>query len=887
MTTLARRDKTNLSPSPTRFIGRAQELDRLTALFGDEGERLVTIYGPAGTGKTRLAEALAERMLGEYGAPGLGGVWVIDLSEATDVAEICAAVSDALRVPPYPSSDAETAATVTARVIAARGPVVLVLDNFEHLVAHAEATVGAWRQAAPEVRLLVTSREPLRLAGEVRFELAPLPLPDDDPGTDSDAMALLVDRIRARDPSFHLDDATTPLAATIVRRLEGIPLALELAASRIALLGLAGFIDRLQSTLDMLVADARDASRRHTTLRAALESSWSLLDATERDALAGCAVFRGGFPAEAALAVLAPGADDGDALGVLQSLRDKSLVRRDADGHGTRPARFRLFEAVRELADGKLDDQARAQTRARHAAFFLDAAQQWCAQTRGEGGAEAIAALAAERDNLLATHAYFAETGEVEALVRTALAIDTVAAIRGPLTPHASLLDRTITATVGHEIPTAQLARLHRARGRVRAATGRAEAALRDLDVALTLASDCADERLQAEVLVDLAIGHHQRREASTAQILYERALVHARACAATDIEGRILGNLGALDHDRRRLDEASAHYLEALALLREAGELRLEAIHVANLGLVEQERGNFDRARARFETALQLLTDLGDIRLEAIVLGNLGTLEHEVGDPQAARRVHERALAILRDVGDRRSEALCLGRLCRANAALGWIADATACAQAAERIVSRVPDPLVSEALAIDRAFVWVAAASEAGPEHEAALQRVHEVLRAARTPTVQRAAWIELSDDVRAGVRLLEASLRRQGRPPAVTRQGSALIVGPDATWLQAPEQSEPQDLSRRTALRLIVSALVEQHRANPGEVLSLDELLAAGWPGQKVVPTAAANRVYVALSALRKMGLRGHLLSRDGGYLIDPALPVDRVHASLPAS
>jgi tetratricopeptide (TPR) repeat protein len=351
-------------------------------------------------------------------------------------------------------------------------------------------------------------------------------------------------------------------------------------------------------------------------------------------------------------------------------------------------------------------------------------------------------------------------------------------------------------------------------------------------------------------------------------------------------VEGRILGNLGALHHDRRRFDQASAFYRDALAILQEIGDQRLESIHVSNLGILEQERGELARARTHYDAALDLLARLGDRRLEAIVLGNLGTLEHEEGRLPAARHAHERALQILREAGDGRSETLCLGRLCRANAALGWVEDARSCVAAAERWLGRWPDPLVGQTIALDRAFLEVAEARAALGSGDAStaggkLASARARLEAVRTPTGDDPAWIDRSDDIRAGVRLLEAELATAaaGSEPVAARRGTALAIGPEGAWLQLPGE-EAQDLRRRKALRLILLRLVEEHEKNPGAGVSLELLLSAGWPGERVVASAGANRVYVALTALRKLGLRKLLLSQDDGYLLDPALPVEHV-------
>jgi hypothetical protein len=271
---------------------------------------------------------------------------------------------------------------------------------------------------------------------------------------------------------------------------------------------------------------------------------------------------------------------------------------------------------------------------------------------------------------------------------------------------------------------------------------------------------------------------------------------------------------------------------------------------------------------------------------LLALVAGNLGNLEHEEGKAHDARRCHEEALGRLREVGDRRSEALALGRLARANATLAWLDDARSCLAAADRLLTRYPDPLVSAALEVDRGFVDVAEARVARGRGEVeAGERLVAAARArianASRPTDDGAlSWLAQSDDIRTAVRILEHELQSFATPiaDAAPRRGSALLVGPEARWMRPPS-SDVQDLRKRKALRLLLEALVVQHRDHPGAGLTLDALLAAGWPGERVVPAAGANRVYVALTTLRKLGLRGLLLSQDDGYLLDPAVPVER--------
>ena len=882
------RASTNLRPPPTRFVGRTVELSQLVGLVSG-GQRLITVFGPGGTGKTRTAVALCEQLLDEYA--GLGGVWLCELASVRDLQGVCETIARTLGIPPAAAGSDEESVRRLGAAMADRGPMLLLLDNFEQLVELASSTIAVWLAEAPELRLVVTSREHLRLRGELRFELSPLALPaPGQPATESEAVELFVERIRELDPGFSLDDTTTALVTKLVERLEGLPLAIELAASQVELLGLQGLLDNLHQRLDVLVGDGRDVEDRHATLRAAIDWSWGLLDPVEQAVLAQCTVFRGGFTAEAARGVLVAPEGKRPPLAVLKALRSKSLLRRDEPDEGAGLPRFSLLDTVREFAAERFENpEAAEQARARHAAWYLAAAEPWVKAVETAEGPKALHALALERGNLLATHEHAmrhaaADPDAAERALRSVLALDTVASIRGSFAAHLELLEQTLTRVGKHEVAVAVRVRVLRARAKARLMHGQSAAAQRDFDEALERAKAAGDAALEAEVLADRGVVHHQRRELEQAQALYGEALARAGDAAAAEVRGRVLGNLGALHHDRHELDPAREIYDQALDVLREVGNLRLEAIHVCNLGTLELERGEGELARGHFEASQQLLEPLGDRRLLAIVRGNQGTLEHMQGRLEEARQCHEDALAILREVGDRRSEALCLSRLGRAWAALGWVEDAQGCLAAAGRLVGRFPDPMVSATVELDRGFVELAEAKKSPPEaREPLLDKARERIAQVSRADGDNRAWTERSDDIRFAVHLLERGLTDLGAeagPNEATPQ-NAVLVGPDGRWLQVPGE-DAQDLRRRKAMRLILDRLADEHRANPGAGLPLEALLEVGWPGERVMASAGANRVYVALTTLRKMGLRKLLLSRDDGYLLDPATPVKRVDA-----
>ncbi len=800
-------------PQPrTRFVGRSGDLDRLAALCS-QGTSIATLWGPPGAGKTRLAIELCRTgRLTRASLPAR--TWFCDLTAARDVGEVCAAVWRALG-----AVGGRPDPRCVATALAGREPGVLVLDNFEQVAAHAACTVGGWAQAAPDLLFLVTSRERLRLAGEVAHEVVPL---------GAEAIDLFIDL--AWGGVAPPGEAADPAAiAELVARLEGLPLAIELAAARVDVLGIDGLLAQLGRPLDLLDHAARDAPPHHATLRRAIESSCRLLAPRERRAYAECAVFRGGFSLEAAAAVLSP-SDGAPVLDLLEGLRDRALLRRASDGGAVR---FSMFDAIRAHALGELAEQGDEEVlRARHSRHFLAAAP-------GLSGADQ-----ANLADAIA-HALEADAAAASDLAKALDRIDP------------SLLSDGIVDLLGARSlgPRGQ-----RVRGRALQLRGRTAEARAELERAAL----AADDAMRGHLLADLGVLHHQLRELDAAASAYQEALAIHQARGDRAAEARCTGNLGAVHHDARRYPEAIDHYQRALSAFRATGQHRMEGMFLTNLAVLLQEQGAFARARATYRAALERLAETGDRRLEAITRSNLGLLAQEMGDLEEARRCHQSALATLRDVVDVRSEALALGRLALALAALGRIAEAQAGQRRAERLLEGAGDRLALGVLGLFRAYIDL----RGGAGEEFVRDRVSE----ARAPGFAAGSSIvDLCDDARAAMRLIDAALA--GGEDA----SGVLVIGPDASWFTLPG-GRTHDLASRRVLRRLLLRLVESHREARGQGLSLDALREAGWPGETVQHESAVNRVHVALTELRRRGLKPWLLHRRGRYLLDPSLRVD---------
>jgi predicted ATPase len=384
---------TNLAPPADKFVGRAVELTRMAERFS-AGARLITLLGPPGIGKTRLGREHAWRVRETH----LGGVWFIDLTEARSIDGVVSGIAASLGVHGL-------AATIDAMIkqlgaaIMHRGRALFVLDNFEQVVDHA-GTIGRLGELAPEARWLVTSRERLNLPGEVVVELSPLATGVDPSG----GLELMIDRATAARPGLTIGRAEIEELAAVVDRLEGNPLAIELAAGRLKMLSPRQLRERLSQGFDVLTGRRRGVPERQTAFDKAIEWSWQMLEPVEQAALAQAAIFRSGFSIDAAEAVIdLTGYRDTAVLDALESLCDKSLLRRVTSPDLPEEPRFGMFESIRSFALARLEALGTGDAAHwRHAEYFLTYAESWAAEDSYPLVRDRAKHLAAERENIWA-----------------------------------------------------------------------------------------------------------------------------------------------------------------------------------------------------------------------------------------------------------------------------------------------------------------------------------------------------------------------------------------------------------------------------------------------------------------------------------------------------
>ncbi len=851
-------------PNPihlTTFVGRTQTLAQLDVLLS-KGTRLITVTGPPGMGKTRVAAQMNQTLP--------RSVWA-DLTQCRTQDDVVAVVASAVGAS-LGGRVADPVAQV-GKALAKRGG-VLILDNVDQVTAAAAALVVRWLAQAPGSQVLVTSRERLQLPMEHVLHLPPLGLPaSSQPGAlaNSEAVALFVDRAAQVTGGFVVDATSAASVAQIVEQLDGIPLAIELAAARLGVMTAQELATRLAQRFELLDRGSRDAEGRHNTLGAALDWSWSLLTAAEQDALAQCSVFKGTFTLEACNACLTLQTQtDQHVADVVQGLCDKSLVARAPSGD---TQRFRLYVFVAEYAAEKLRDLPHAaQVAARARAWTLERASHWGQQLDTHQDANARTELALDQQALV--HIARTTTQPREALTAV-LALDPLLSRRGPLEMHATLVDRAIALEEQHNANPVLLARGLVVRGVVRQQrTGLADG-VEDLRRAARLAQDAQDAPTLALALCELAALQRRRGELEEARELFDRAMPLVTGLGDARLEGRARGELGIFHKEQGDLDAARAQYEHARQLLRSVGDQRHEGRVLGDLGALHQEEGRMVEARACMEGALAIHEGGRNTRFEALAVCDLGNLALEEGNHALAEQLLTRAVNTLEEMGDARTATRFQAILAAAQAALGKTTQAMAAFERAEAALLAFADPLFLCAARVHRghldlAFHRAALASntsEASIHWARAQQRLQQ---GTHSPGDGEPSPAELSDDVRLALRVLSKAL---GHP---VTGGPTITVGPECAWFSMPDGTAVDLTPRRTPRRLL-QVLLDQRLKAPGQPLTAEVLVAGAWPGERMAPTAATNRLHVTLATLRKLGLRSLLLRVEDGYLLDPKVTI----------
>jgi predicted ATPase/class 3 adenylate cyclase len=594
----------NLPIQPTLLLGREQVLAAACTLLRRENVRLVTLTGPGGIGKTRLAIQVAAELLDDFP----DGVWLVRLSRLTDPALVLPTVAQTLGLREQGSQSIAEILRVHLR----DRRQLLVLDNFEQVVG-AAPEVAALLEAAPRIKVLVTSRVTLHLRGERDQPLAPLALPDPSHLPPPEglsqyaAVALFVERAQAARPDFAVTAANAPTIAEICTRLDGLPLAIELAAARVTLLPPEALLARLSPRLKLLTGGPRDLEARQQTMRATIAWSEDLLGPEERTLFCRLAVFVGGCTLEAAEAVcIAPeGAEplELDLLDGLGTLVDQSLIQqREEEGE----PRFSMLHVVREFALEQLEqsDDALAAHQA-HATYFKALGEEAEPHLWGFGQAEWLRRLEGEHDNLRAALGWLRDHGEVESALLLAVAIGNFWFIRGHYEEGARWLE-SLLASLGPFDAAVHVRALYRA-GMLAWMRGDASQVEVLAEEALALARASGDREGIALALFLRSFAADLAGELEPAAEYAEQAVAAAREAGARGTLGARLINLGRVRLMLGELEQAQAAAAEGLELLRAQGDEEAQALCLEVLSAVACRRGDTARGRQHAEEALEL----------------------------------------------------------------------------------------------------------------------------------------------------------------------------------------------------------------------------------------------------------------------------------------
>ena len=638
--------RSRLPASLTPLIGRAREVAAICNLLTGDAARLLTLVGPPGVGKTRLSTQVASDVEPHF----RDGVYFVRLAPLADAARVDSAIARILDIP----ESADRPLVESLEHALHHKHLLLVLDNFEHLAA-AAPLVTSLLEAAPRVTVLVTSRTPLHLYGEYAYQVPPLEVPNPtelppfEQLVEYEAIRLFEARAQAVQSEFRVTTEHAPVVAEICARLDGLPLAIELAAARLKHFVPRELLRRLSSRLDELGPGPRNVAERHQTLRGAITWSFLLLDPNEQQLFARLGVFAGGCTGQALAAVcVSEGAQGQDVQVALESLLGHNLVRREIGRDGE--PRFLMLETILEYARERLDAYGVEHVvRSRHSAYYLGVAETAEPALRGPDQAAWLERLEAEHDNFRAALRWSIHSGNIEAALRLSASLGRFWLVRGHWSEGAQWLDEVLVRS-GELSPALRAKALYYAGG---LADYRGEAECQRVlhTEALTLYRQLGDKAGMATILNCLGNLVGSEGNPEQARQLYAESLTLFQEL--DDIEGmaKALGGLGGQAEVQGNYVAARALLEESLRLTRQLGHSEFTAGDLFNLALLVLHHSDLDQAALWLNEAWELWQHVGHRPGLALVQFQLGRIAYARGAYARAVAHHEQSLSLARDL--------------------------------------------------------------------------------------------------------------------------------------------------------------------------------------------------------------------------------------------
>jgi predicted ATPase len=648
---------TNLPAQRTGFVGREKEIAAAKELLQRPDVCLVTVTGPGGIGKTRFAVQVATDLVDCFPS----GIHFVPLSSLSDPGLVASVIVQALGI-------REAGGQSPLEILKEKlqdllhAPMLLVLDNFEHLL-QATPTVAELLAMGPNLKILVTSRAALHVYGEHEFPVPPLALPDSQSAPSVEvlsqcpAIALFVQRAVAAKPDFELNRENASVVAEICARLDGLPLAIELAAARVKVLSPSSMLTRLKSRLQLLTGGSRDLPRRQQTLRAAMDWSHDLLSAAEQKLFRRLSVFVGGCTLEGVEAACdAKGDLDLDLLDGMASMVDKSLAQQVESARGE--SRFVMLETIREYALEKLEASGElAATKRAHAAYFLVLAEEVAAEQSGPETAEWLERFTFEHDNFLAGLEWLTETGDAEWGLRLGAALFRFWEMREYLAEGRDKLGKLLKLA-GAAGPTKARSRVLFAAGVLAGEQGDYASADTLINQSQDIAHELGDKTGVAVSLNALAVFARDRGDVAVAHVLFEAALGLWRELGDQKAVARALSNLANVLKLQADYEGAHALYAECLAIFQGLADRTGIAWSMNYQGDVARDQGDSAAARKLYEQSQAIFRELGDRWGIAGTLADLGSLAREQQDYPAAHSLYQESIRIFQELNHKRGIA-------------------------------------------------------------------------------------------------------------------------------------------------------------------------------------------------------------------------------------